>query len=263
MKKIILSSLTVLALSLSFVQCKKDKKSDPATPSTPAATTGSLSILFENTVDTLSLDLGTTTYTNAAGNTYSVTTFKYYISNIKITKNDNTVWSEPESYHLINAADPNSVLFTIPNVPFDTYKAIEFTIGVDSARNNSGAQTGALAQTNGMFWDWNTGYIFMKFEGTSPQSAAVNNAVKYHIGGFTGANSAIRVITPSFNGATANVTSAITPKIHMNCNLSNLFTGSNSFDFSSLNTVMMPGANAKKLADNYANMFSVEHIHND
>jgi hypothetical protein len=29
-----------------------------------------------------------------------------------------------------------------------------------------------------------------------------------------------------------------------------------------LNTVMMPGANAKNIANNYMDMFTVEHIHN-
>jgi hypothetical protein len=61
---------------------------------------------------------------------------------------------------------------------------MEFMIGVDSARNNSGAQTGALDPTNGMFWSWSTGYIMAKFEGTSAQSPAAANALKFHIGGF-------------------------------------------------------------------------------
>jgi hypothetical protein len=41
-----------------------------------------------------------------------------------------------------------------------------------------------------------------------------------------------------------------------------MFKNPTTVNFATLNTIHMPGANAKTIADNYADMFSVEHIHN-
>lgn len=259
--------LTAIALiALTLINCKKDTVNAPEPePQVPApATTGSLKIYFEAMVGTDNLVLGTSnTYTNQAGNTFNVSMYKYYISNIKITKSDNSVWIESDSYHLIDHADTTTTLLNIANVPFGNYKAIEFMIGVDSARNNSGAQTGALDQINGMFWSWNSGYIMAKMEGNSPQSTAVGNKLTFHSGGFSGANKVMRIVSPSFNNDTAKVTSTITPNIHLSSNLLEWFQSPTAVDFSTLNTIHMPGPNAKTIADNYADMFKVEHIQNN
>ena len=259
-----LTAIAVLAIALS--NCKKDTTTPPEPPPEAPipATEGSVQILFEAMVGDSDLVLGTAnTYTNQAGNTFNVTMYRYYISNIKITKMDNSIWTEPNSYHLIDHSDAASTLLTIPNVPFGNYKAIEFMIGVDSARNNSGAQTGALDAANGMFWSWSSGYIMAKMEGSSPQSTASANKLTFHIGGFSGANKVMRIVSPSFNGDTAKVTSSITPGIHLSSNLLEWFETPTAVDFSTLNTIHMGGTSAKTVADNYADMFTVEHIHND
>jgi hypothetical protein len=258
-----LTAIAVLAISLS--NCKKDTVNtpEPEPEATAPATAGSLKILFEAMVGTDDLVLGATpTYTNQAGNTFNVTMYRYYISNIKITKMDNSIWTEPNSYHLVDHSDSTSTLITIPNVPFGNYKAIEFMIGVDSARNNSGAQTGALDAANGMFWSWSTGYIMAKFEGTTS-----GQNIKYHIGGFSGANNVLKTISPSFNGDTAKVTSTFAPEIHMSNNLLEWFDTPTPIDFGTFNggnkVIMSAGASSNTIADNYKDMFSVEHIHND
>ena len=256
--------MVIAAFAITLSNCKKDTTKDPE-PVAPTVlpTAGALKINFEAMVGDSALVFSTQTYTNQAGNTFNVTLYKYYISNVKITKMDNSVWSESNSYHLIDHSDDASTLVTIPNVPFGNYKAIEFTIGVDSARNNSGAQTGALDPSNGMFWSWSSGYIMAKFEGTSPQSTAAGNNLKFHIGGFSGVNNSIRTIAPSFNGDTAKVTTAVIPEIHMSSNLLEWFQTPTAIDFSVTNTIHMPGATAKTVADNYADMFTIEHIHNN
>jgi hypothetical protein len=256
-------AIAIMALSLS--NCKKDtvKAPEPEPEATAPATTGALRILFEGMVGDSGLVLSTETYTNQAGNTFNVTMYKYYISNIKITKMDNSVWSEANSYHLIDHSDANSMLITIPNVPFGNYKAIEFMIGVDSAKNQS-AGTGALDPANGMCWGWNQGYIMAKMEGTSPQSTAAGQKVEFHIGGWNASISpnVLKVVSPSFNGDTAKVTSSFSPEIHMSNNVIEWFQSPTVIDFSTLNSVTMPGANAKTISDNYADMFTIEHIHN-
>ena len=187
---------------------------------------------------------------------------KYYISNIKLTKTDNSVYVVNNSYHLIDLSDSLLSLVKLSGVPYGNYKAIQFMIGVDSTRNVSGAQTGALDPALGMFWTWSSGYIMAKIEGTSPQSTASANKLEFHIGGFTGVNNVLKLATPSFGLDTAKVSNSITPIIHLSSNLAQWFASPNVIDFSIINTITMPGNNAKKVADNYADMFTVEHIHN-
>jgi hypothetical protein len=57
-------------------------------------------------------------------------------------------------------------------------------LGVDSIRNVSGIQTGALDPLKGMFWTWNSGYVMAKLEGSSESSNSAGNRFTYHIGGF-------------------------------------------------------------------------------
>jgi hypothetical protein len=261
MKTLKYISILTIAISTVFTSCKKDPDEEP-TPVTPAATTGSLNLHFENKVDTNALVLSTQLYTNANGDTFNVTKFDYYISNIKLLKAGVVKYTESESYHLLKANDLASLDLALTNVPFDTYDAIQFMIGVDSARNVSGSQTGALDPANGMFWTWSSGYIMLKMEGVSPQSTATSNALLFHVGGFSGINNTIKTVSPSFNAETAIVSSTITPEIHFAVDLSEMFKNPTTVNFATLNTIHMPGAGAKTIADNYADMFSVEHIHN-
>jgi hypothetical protein len=71
------------------------------------------------------------------------------------------------------------VVFDFINVPAGTYTGMYLTMGVDSARNVSGAQEGALDPANGMFWSWTSGYIMIKAEGLSPQGAG--GSFTYHL----------------------------------------------------------------------------------
>lgn len=258
--KIYFAILTTIAITAS--SCKKDPHEVPD-PVAPPATTGSLMLHFENMVGALPLVLNSQSYVDANNDTFNISKFNYYISNIKLTRSDNSVYSETESYHLLQASDTTTLEFELSNVPFGTYTSIEFMIGVDSIRNVSGAQAGALDPANGMFWDWSSGYIMAKLEGTSPQSTAAGNGILFHVGGFSGANNVLKTVSPSFNLATANVSSTVIPEIHFGVDVLEMLTTPTTINFATLNTIHMPGASAKTIADNYADMFSVEHIHND
>jgi hypothetical protein len=83
---------------------------------------------------------------------------------------------------LVSVANPASFALHLPRFALGRYQSLELMLGVDSARNTSGAQTGALAPDSGMFWAWNTGYIHTKLEGTLSRSAAGTFA--WHMGGY-------------------------------------------------------------------------------
>lgn len=159
----------------------------------PLSRSAKVTFRFINTVKTAPLVLDSATYTNPFGELYQVAKLKYYISNIKLNTASGTC-KEPNSYHLLDAAEPASLSFTVDAIP-GSYQSISFLVGVDSIKNVSGAQSGALDPANGMFWTWNSGYVMFKMEGSSPASTIINHRFEYHIGGFSGADNVLRQIT--------------------------------------------------------------------
>jgi hypothetical protein len=255
--------IAIAVLFTGFISCKKDtKEPEPNPEPTPVATTGTLKIQFDHLVGTTPLVLNQN-YLNPKLDTFKVSKLKYYISNIVITKNDNSTFVEPESYYLLDASNPLSTVLTLTNVPFASYKSISFMLGVDSARSASGAQTGALSQSNGMYWMWASGYIMFKLEGTSPQSGASNKSLVYHIGGYSGVNKTQRNYNLNFGSPTANVSSGTTPKVHLSVDINEFFKNPILIDVATQYFQMATNANAKMYADNFADMIKFEHVHND
>jgi len=239
---LILTSITI------FTSCKKDKGDNP----------GPVEIEFSNAVGNIGL-LYNQNYLNEAGQVFTVSKFKYYISNIKFTEDDGTVYA-PESYFLIDQDVPSSKKITLENVPAGIYKNVSFTIGIDSARNCSGAQTGALDPMNGMFWDWNTGYIFFKLEGHSDAAPGSGTNLIFHTGGYKLPYNCIRSVSPSLGGQTFEVKSGRSPNIHYKTDILEIFKSPTLVDFTTMNSVQ-GGTQAIIISDNYSDMITLDHIH--
>ncbi|TGE25312.1 hypothetical protein E5K00_09015 [Hymenobacter aquaticus] len=246
--------LTLAVAAVSLTSCKKDKDVAPAV--------GELDIEMDHVVGSSSLVLNATTpnYTTPSGDHFSVTTLRYYVSNIRLRKSDGTEYVQPESYYLVDAARSDSKTLVLKNVPTGDYTGITFTIGVDAARNTSGVQQGALAPSD-MFWGWTTGYVFLKLEGKSPE--APSGGFAYHVGGFEGTNSALRTVSPALpTGVNILVRTDHTPEVHMKVDALKILTGPTTVRFATFEAPHMPGPAAAKLADNYAaGMFRVDHVH--
>lgn len=251
MKNIFLRySALSLAVILTAVSCKKK---DPPTTTEPEPTTGKVKMEFFNNVGGSSLNLDNQWYVNEHGDSFTVSKFNYYITNIVLT-GSGTSYTESNSYHLVQQSDASSQSFDMTDIPVGTYDSVTFMIGVDKEHNTSGAQTGALDPVNGMFWSWSTGYIMLKVEGHSPQSPS--NLVEFHCGGFSGLNSSVRTVSMPLSSP-VSVTGSNDVHIHLTADLLKMFKSPNVIDFSTTYSVTMPDSNAKKLADNYANMFSI------
>lgn len=189
------------------------------------------------------------------GDSLTFTKFRYYVSNIRLKKEDGTWWAEPNSYHIVDQAV--STELDLDAVPAGNYTDLEFVLGVDSIRNVSGAQDGALSVTEGMFWDWNSGYIMLKAEGTSPDATANNFA--FHLGGFSGSNNIVTTKSISFGTDKLLVDANKAPAIHLKANVAKLWHASPSVSVT--NTIHMPGAGAKTMADNFYASFAFEELH--
>jgi hypothetical protein len=251
--------LSTLFLLLCF-SCKKDEVTpQPTTPAPPPATElANIEVEFNNTIDDSLLVFGKK-YLNPMGDTFTVNKFNYYISNIVLVKEDNSLFTQTESYYLIEQSKPESKKLSIGSVPVGKYKSIRFLLGIDSARNVSGAQTGALDPAKGMFWNWNTGYIMLKLEGAAPTSTAMG-FIEYHLGGFKGVNKVQRSFDLAFSPLVFEVTKSKTSKLRLQTNVNELFQSPNQISFSAYPVIASAGANAKMMADNSQNMITFKAI---
>ncbi|MEO5995248.1 MAG: MbnP family protein [Chitinophagaceae bacterium] len=141
------------------------------------------------------------------------------------------------------------------------YDHISFIIGVDSARNFSGAQTGALDPANGMFWTWNSGYIMAKLEGSSPISTQPDNRIEYHIGGFKDPDNVLqKVVLPFPETASIDFSPNSTATVTITANVNAWFNNPNELHIAQTPVCMTPGDLSKKIAENYSKMFTITHI---
>ncbi len=204
MRNILLFILLIFAQS-----CKKD-------PVVPVEEGGviemNISHFWES--DQSAFLLSSPLFNSSNGDSLTINLLRYYISNIALKHEDGTWWKAPESYFLVDASVPSSMLLKTSGIPDGKYVALEFMLGVDSVRNVSGAQTGALSPANSMFWSWSTGYIMMKCEGVSPQSPL--DLFVFHVGGFAGAENSAWLRQFDFNGDTLDVVKGEKRKVGVN-----------------------------------------------
>lgn len=269
MNKLLRNFAVILSFSVIAASCYKkpgsstsvtgDPNTNPSNPNNP--TTNEVHFQFENYFGDLELLMNAGEYTTAQNEKVTITTFNYWITNIKLVKNDGSEFIENESYRLLRGDQHGTLHFHLKDVPAGTYTAVKFMIGVDLERNTSGAQTGALDPgTNpDMFWTWNTGYIQAKLEGTSPQSTAPNHTFEYHIGGVAAGMETPRSVTLGFP-QTLEV-GAKAGSLIIKADIAKWFPTPKTI--AEVSSVTMPGQAAVKIADNYAKMFSLTSVGNE
>lgn len=240
--------LFALILLLSVLSCRQKEVEE----TTPPVYNGGLNINLNHLVDTNTLHLDTTWYVNAAGDSMRVSLLRYYISNITLLKGTQR-WKINNSYFIVDESMPLTKTIQLRNLPGAEFDGIEFIIGVDSARNMSGAQTGALDPQNDMFWSWASGYIFFKTEGYYRDS--VERGFSIHVGGYKYPNNAIRTATISF-GSQKLYLGAGLKQLNLKADLNEMFKTPLALSLKNIYSIHEPGANAVKYADNYADMFS-------
>ncbi|MBK8625192.1 MAG: hypothetical protein IPN86_06430 [Saprospiraceae bacterium] len=192
------------------------------------------------------------------GEKMTFTLFKYYVSNVRLKAKDGSWYTMPESYFIVDADASGSNKVVVPNVPGGEYTDVEMMFGVDSLRNASGAQTGALDPAKGMFWSWNSGYIMVKAEGTAPTST--DGTFAFHLGGFKGENKVQTVKSYNFGTTALVVDGEREAEIHMLANPARLWHGAEKLAVKSKNH--MPNALAKSMTTNFYDVVRFDHIHN-
>ena len=231
MKKVVVV-IVIFALACLSFQMKINKKDVPV----------SLYLNFQNEP----LVLNDKKYVTKTNDTVTITKMKFYLSNIVLELEDGTQYKESNSVHLVNAETLSSLRFNLKNVPDLKIKKIRFNIGIDSLNNVSEKFDGDLDPALGMYWAWNTGYIYMKLEGKSSSCTSVKKEFQFHIGGYLPKQNAIQEIEL---------------KIDENQIINIEVELSKWLDFLSLietNSIMIPGEKAIAMARIYKNMFLID-----
>ena len=250
----------MIALAAMICSCQKELHSEV----TGQNNLFSLKILFNPMVDTQPLQFNNT-YTNIFNEPYSVKTFKFYISQIDLINADSgiTYKVDRNNYYLVNEADTATaaIRFTAAS---HHYNQLAFVIGVDSVRNVSGAQTGALDPANGMFWTWNSGYIMAKLEGSSPLSTQPDNRIEYHIGGFREPYNVLRrIVLPLPAGQVYSFPAGAASTINITANVNAWFHNPHDVHIAQTPVWMTPGDTSVRIAENYSKMFMVTNVTNN
>ncbi len=258
--------ISIASFGILMNACTKRVEPKSNTTNTPIDsvkdTRGAVKIYFRNHVEGRELKLNDSiAYVLPNTEELRIKTFNYYISNIILTDSKGNQFVEEESYHLILANDTTTLHFSVKDIPEGDYEKIQFLIGVDSVRNFSGAQTGALDTKYGMIWSWSTGYIMAKLEGSSPQSSSPDQSVSYHIAGYKGLYSVLQKVELVFPKS-LHLGQDHQGALFLNANIARWFDGPNFPGFDKLPNVGIEGINAYKISQNYQNMFGVDSVQN-
>jgi hypothetical protein len=212
-----------------------------------------LIIRFHHTIGNEELVLGNS-FQNIHGEELTPQKFKYYLSNFAITQIDGKTVKLPVKYFLIDEANADSKTIQL-SVPTNNINSIQFTLGVDSIRNVSGIQTGALDPMQGMFWTWNSGYIMAKLEGTSNASLQAGRTFTYHIGGFQSPNNTLQQIKLSLPQKENGIR-----EIAILADINQWFKSASDIHIAQTPNCQSPGTLAVKISANYAHQFTVKSV---
>ncbi len=270
MKLYLNTFLVAISASMLFAACKKDNHSPNSKELVP------VSIEFDNIVGGQNLFLNTVNYTNAAGEQFNISLLQYYISNIELRKTDGSIYTvdQDSSYFLIRESDP-ATRFARFKVPAGDYNQVSFVLGVDSLRSTMdiSKRIGVLdpsgGMQDGMYWGWNSGYIFFKLEGISPvapQDPSGQKKYRYHIGGFGGYSAPtlnnIKTITIDLTASgIAQARKGRNVNIHLLVDIMKVFNGSTTLSIAANPSVMFSDYSIN-IANNYTTMFYHDHTEN-
>ena len=178
------------------------------------------------------------------GTPVTITQFRFYVGQFAFYRAGKVI-SRNDAYHLIDASDSTSLMVVLDATAAAVGDSISFIVGVDSLTNVSGAFGGDLDPTNGMYWAWNSGYINMKLEGTSPASPYPAAPLELHLGGYLPPYATVQHVSLPVSGSgpwRVNVDVVpllLSADVHTRCN------------------VMSPGVQAVKLSKLAATMFKL------
>ena len=185
-----------------------------------------------------------TWYVSSQKDSIQFTKLKFYFTDFQVKSIKGEINTIDHSNYLIDIFQPETLEILLSTVSFSNGDELSFNLGVSSDMNTTGAHSGALDPSNGMFWSWQSGYINFKIEGISPSSKTRQNKFQFHIGGYQSPYNTLRRLTFILNKQTTQ----------LNLNLEEFFERTKlAVD----NQIMVPGAKANELATEFFNTMTI------
>ena len=232
-------SFSILIITLLFFSCKKEENPvegcmDPLAlnyNSEASIDNGNcnyapitdINIHFTQTVGGDTLILDNMMYVNQAGQSYSVQTVRYLISDITLYKNDggSTLLDE---VHFIDISIPSTLTLSIPEIEYGSYTSIGFTMGLNNSKNITN-----LFLNENFFpsFTWpeflGGGYHYMQLEG---DFNTVFNGYATHTGATDGIDFSFNKLFPININATNSIRD-----IDINMDIANWYQNPEAFNF--------------------------------
>lgn len=172
-----------LVCGIMLVQSCKDNPEEPAVPQSTA-----VMVKFDALWDGQPFQMQQV-YMDDFGNRLRADKFMNYVSLVSLVAEDGSE-VQLKDFVLLDFFNSNSITAEVPS---GKYTALKFGIGVprDNNKDEDPAQYPSssplsVAGSQGMFWTWNTGYIFAKFEGkcdtTGTEGAELLTPISIHTG---------------------------------------------------------------------------------
>ena len=247
---IIFSSIFLLGMLVFISSCDDN---DSVEPIDPISTEPNFVLSLEPKFDGEPFEFGKN-YTNHMDQTIKFESFKFYLSDIKLTNDAGSVVtiSDVELFDLENNHDVEQL------IPAGIYTNISFAVGLDSLTNhdsdpNTFAPEHPLSYAQNTHWGWASLYKFMQIEGRVDEieSDFLQKAFSYH----TGFDELYRSVTieKSFE-----VKDAQKNDFTLILNIEDIFKAVSSVDMFNENASHSLTPIARKLADNISDSFEVQ-----
>jgi len=173
-------------------------------------------------------------------------TLRFYVSHLQLMNGNQVVYDEPNSFHLVDMADTNSLCLPLKSAPNLRFTGLRFDLGIDSITQTAGAMAGDLDPSKGMYWTWHSGYIQLKLEGTSSRCHTAKNDFQFHLGGYEAPMNTLQVIHLQASGQRTLVV------------VLNLKQFIQDLDFQQQSHLMSPSENAVRLSRKVARCFKLQ-----
>ena len=217
---------------------------------------GDLTFNFSHLVDGNAVQLDQLIYENALEQAFSIKTIKYFISEVKLYKADNSV-IELADIHYVDIRTPETLNYTFSEkIPTGDYTGISFVYGLTPADNI----TGRFTQPPESLMEWpipmGGGYHYAKIEG---QYITADNYFNFHSGMLNGIPYEIHVDLKSqpFTFAGNSL------KLTLQMEIQNWFTEPTDWDFTYWGPGIMGNPDAQKtVQENGVDVFSFVVIDN-
>lgn len=146
---------------------------------------GKLQIQFEHRVNGQTLVKDQMIYTNAAGNQYTISGLKYFISDVKLHRHDGSIIAigSVKPAHFIDIDYLNTLTWHVPDdIPAAVYDSISFTFGLNEQLNTSNSFVNP--PESNMTWPevLGGGYHFMMMDGWYNDLHDVRSPFSFHLG---------------------------------------------------------------------------------